>query len=104
MAEPATPAWTRGNRIVGVDPELRRLWVGGQRLHHGATGIALAGARLASLLDPAQPARALAYLLAGGADGRPRLEGPRRLVPPRRAGRLGLTVSVSPGFSTSTFD
>jgi hypothetical protein len=33
--------WTRGNRLVGIDPELRRMWVGGQRLHHGLTGIAL---------------------------------------------------------------
>ena len=33
--------WKVGNRIVGVDPELRRMWVGGQRLHHGLTGIAL---------------------------------------------------------------
>jgi hypothetical protein len=38
--------WKVGNRIVGVDPELRRLWVGGQRLHHGLTGIALAAAGL----------------------------------------------------------
>ena len=38
--------WKRGNRIVGVDPELRRLWVGGQRLHHGLTGVALAAAGL----------------------------------------------------------
>src|SRR4029453_14038594 len=44
---PAVPIWRRfadgrvmkpwkvGNRIVGVDPDLRRMWVGGQRLHHG---------------------------------------------------------------------
>jgi len=36
--------WTRGNRIVGFDPVRRRVWVGGQRLHHGATGIAMAAA------------------------------------------------------------
>ena len=38
--------WTRGNRLLGFDPELRRLWIAGQRLHHGATGIALTGAGL----------------------------------------------------------
>jgi hypothetical protein len=38
--------WKVGNRIVGVDPDRRRLWVGGQRLHHGLTGIALAAAGL----------------------------------------------------------
>jgi hypothetical protein len=67
MAQPATPAWTRGNRLVAYDRELRRLWVGGQRLHHGATGIAVAGAGLAGLLARRTPAtRALAYTLAGG--------------------------------------
>ena len=66
MAETTTQAWTRGNRIVGVDPELRRLWIGGQRLHHGATGIALAGVAVANLVTRRSP-RGLAYLLAGGA-------------------------------------
>jgi len=36
--------WTCGGRLLGYDPELRRVWVGGQRLHHGVTGIALTGA------------------------------------------------------------
>jgi hypothetical protein len=59
--------WTLGNRIVGVDPELRRLWVGGQRLHHGLTGIAVAGAGLARLVVRRTDAsRALAWTLAGG--------------------------------------
>lgn len=61
-----TQGWTRGNRIVGFDPELRRLWVGGQRLHHGVTGIALAGVAVAELATRRNP-RGLAYLLAGGA-------------------------------------
>ena len=56
--------WTRGNRLVGYDRELRRLWVGGQRLHHGATGIALALAGLARL---SRSRRALAWTLAGTA-------------------------------------
>jgi len=30
--------------IVNYDAELRRLWVGTQRLHHGLTGLFLAGA------------------------------------------------------------
>jgi hypothetical protein len=37
-----------GNRgyaygLVRYDPEFRRVWVGGQRLHHGLTGAFLAG-------------------------------------------------------------
>jgi hypothetical protein len=36
--------WTRGNRLVGYDPNRKRMWVAGQRMHHGATGIALAAA------------------------------------------------------------
>jgi hypothetical protein len=66
MTETTTRAWTRGNRIVGYDPERRRLWIGGQRLHHGATGIAVSGVALASLLTHRSP-RGLAYLLAGSA-------------------------------------
>lgn len=61
-----TPVWTRGNRLVGYDPELRRLWVGGQRLHHGATGAALVGLAMASLVGKRNP-RGLAFLLAGTA-------------------------------------
>ena len=34
--------WTHGNRLVGVDLTRRRVWVCGQRVHHGATGIILA--------------------------------------------------------------
>jgi len=67
MAHPATPPFARGNRLLTCDLEHRRLWVGGQRLHHGATGIAVAGAGLAGLLARRTPAtRALAYTLAGG--------------------------------------
>jgi len=28
--------------VVGVDPARRRLWVCGQRVHHGSTGLFLA--------------------------------------------------------------
>src|SRR5262245_7818004 len=63
----ALPPWTRGNRILGIDPRHRRLWIGGQRLHHGLTGIAVAGAGLAQLLTRrSEPNRALAWTLAGG--------------------------------------
>jgi len=59
--------WTRGNRLLGVDPELRRIWVGGQRLHHGLTGIAVATASLANLaLRRSEATRAVAWMLAGG--------------------------------------
>ena len=34
--------WTHGNRLLGYDPIRRRVWVCGQRVHHGATGILLA--------------------------------------------------------------
>ena len=63
-----TTIWPRGNRLVGFDPELRRLWIGGQRLHHGATGVALARVALAQLATRRTTAqRGLAYLLAGAA-------------------------------------
>jgi hypothetical protein len=68
MARNRKPAWTHGNRIVGFDPELRRLWIGGQRLHHGVTGIALAGTALAQLATRrAAAGHSLAWFLAGGA-------------------------------------
>jgi hypothetical protein len=56
-----------GNRLLGVDPELRRVWIGGQRLHHGLTGIAVASASLANLaLRRSELNRAIAWALAGG--------------------------------------
>ena len=58
--------WTIGNRILGLDPQLRRMWVGGQRLHHGLTGIAVVGAGVAQLLTRRSEAnRAIAWTLAG---------------------------------------
>ena len=67
MSRNTTQVWTRGNRIVGYDPELRRIWIGGQRLHHGVTGIVLAGAGLARLATRRSANSALAWTLAGGA-------------------------------------
>jgi hypothetical protein len=59
--------WKVGNRIIGIDPELRRLWIGGQRLHHGLTGIALTGAGMAQLVTRrAAAGRAIAWAVAGG--------------------------------------
>jgi hypothetical protein len=59
--------WTLGNRILGVDPELRRLWIGGQRLHHGLTGIAVVTAGLAQLATRrTEASRAIAWTFAGG--------------------------------------
>lgn len=65
----ATPVpWTRGNRLLGYDPEQRRLWIAGQRLHHGATGIALAGAGLIGLAARRfTPGRGAAWALTGTA-------------------------------------
>jgi hypothetical protein len=58
--------WKVGNRIFGVDPELRRVWIGGQRLHHGLTGIAVATAGLAQLATRrSESNRAIACALAG---------------------------------------
>jgi len=59
--------WTVGNRIVGFDPQRVRVWVAGQRLHHGATGVCLAGAAAARLISRRQSARPVAWLVAGGA-------------------------------------
>ena len=36
--------WTPGNRLLGVDVPRRRVWICGQRVHHGLTGVLLAAA------------------------------------------------------------
>ncbi|HYU59417.1 MAG TPA: hypothetical protein VEK39_01540 [Solirubrobacterales bacterium] len=41
--------WKLGNRWVGIDLERRRLWIGGQRVHHGVTGLMVAAAGLTGL-------------------------------------------------------
>ena len=41
--------WTHGNRLIGYDPTLRRVWIGGQRVHHGLTGLLFAAAGLAMI-------------------------------------------------------
>ena len=59
--------WTVGNGLVSVDPQRVRVWVAGQRLHHGATGICLAGAAAAKLISRRRSALPLAWIAAGGA-------------------------------------
>lgn len=34
--------WPKGNRLIGYDPVRRRMWIGGQRVHHGTWGLLLA--------------------------------------------------------------
>ncbi|HYN51946.1 MAG TPA: hypothetical protein VES62_13570 [Thermoleophilaceae bacterium] len=34
--------WTHASQLIRYDVERRRLWVLGQRVHHGTTGIVLA--------------------------------------------------------------
>jgi hypothetical protein len=59
--------WTIGNRMIGIDPELRRLWIGGQRLHHGLTGLALSSAAMAQLLTRrSATSHAIVWAIAGG--------------------------------------
>jgi hypothetical protein len=50
--------------LVHYDPGHRRLWLRGQRCHHGATGVLLAGAGVAGA---ALRSRRLAALIAAGA-------------------------------------
>ena len=35
-------SWANGNQLIRYDAEKRRLWILGQRVHHGPTGIVLA--------------------------------------------------------------
>jgi hypothetical protein len=47
LPEPPTQRLTTW---VNYDPALRRVWVGSQRLHHGASGAAVAAAGIAGLI------------------------------------------------------
>jgi hypothetical protein len=51
--------------LITYDPRSRRVWIGGQRLHHGVTGIVLAGAGLAGF--PGRRRRGLPFALFGSA-------------------------------------
>jgi hypothetical protein len=52
-----SPGAQLGRHLVDYDPALRRVWIGGQRLHHGATGAAVAAAGLAGLVIHRLPLR-----------------------------------------------
>lgn len=53
---------------IHYDAVRRRLWIGGQRCHHGATGALLSAAAACALLASAlQPPRALTLLATGSA-------------------------------------
>ena len=55
-----------GNGLVEYDAIRRRLWVGGQRMHHGLTGAAVAGAGLGALLaHRLSPRGSLEFALLG---------------------------------------
>jgi hypothetical protein len=60
MAAEMNPKELRDNwerKLVGYDPVLRRVWIGGQRLHHGATGALVTAAGLAGLAARRLPLR-----------------------------------------------
>ena len=60
--------WPRGNRLLAYDLERRRLWIAGQRLHHGVTGLALAGAGLLGIAARRfRPSRGAVWTLTGTA-------------------------------------
>jgi hypothetical protein len=46
-----------GSHFLEIDWSRRRLWVAGQRLHHGLTGVLLAGAGLAGIAAHSGDAR-----------------------------------------------
>ena len=60
--------WTHGNRVFAFDAERRRLWVAGQRLHHGASGIAVLCTGVVGMLaGRTNGRRGIAWALAGSA-------------------------------------
>ncbi len=64
----AQTPWKRGNRLVGYDPDKRRVWIGGQRVHHGLTGLIVAGTGLAGMAARrVTPSGALRWTLLGTA-------------------------------------
>ena len=50
-SQPTVP-WTWGNRVIGYDGPNRRVWILGQRIHHGSVGcIAICLGALLALHD-----------------------------------------------------
>ncbi len=58
---------SRSNRLLHYDRRCRRLWIAGQRCHHGATGALVAAAGLSGLLAQALAAPNAVALTAAGA-------------------------------------
>jgi hypothetical protein len=60
-------------RLLEYDPSRHRIWIGGQRCHHGATGSIVATTACAGLITrqltaaPSVPRPFLALVVAGGA-------------------------------------
>ena len=55
-----------GNGLVEYDTVRRRLWVGGQRMHHGLTGAVVAGAGVGALVaHRLSPRGSLEFALLG---------------------------------------
>lgn len=65
------PALRTRSRLIEYDALHRRVWIGGQRLHHGATGSLVAAVAclglIAGQLKPSSSRPLLAAALAGGA-------------------------------------
>jgi len=60
------PQLASSRRLVHYDAVRRRLWICGQRCHHGATGALLTGLAAAALAaSAARPHRALALAATG---------------------------------------
>ena len=55
------------SKVVEYDALRRRLWIFGQRCHHGATGSVVAAAACVGLIVPRRPRPMLALALTGGA-------------------------------------
>lgn len=61
------PTIHRAFKPIEYDAVRRRMWILGQRCHHGATGAVLAsGATLGALIGAARVTRAAALIGAGG--------------------------------------
>jgi len=51
--------------LIHYDAERRRLWIAGQRCHHGATGAIIAGIAAAKVVAPRIGVSTVALLAAG---------------------------------------
>ena len=60
------PSRSRARKPIEYDAVRRRLWLFGQRCHHGATGVVLAGVALTGLFSARARPRGLGALAATG--------------------------------------